>query len=150
MATLGPYMRTIVFALCFLASQLSLAGVALHNSSRGEVLMPYSNWTFYLYVARHYGWQPASTTNASVKGWDGTFDRGYVSSDGQVINKQDAKAIAVALRKWLAAPDSQGVAKSVVQSAILKQSKFYLEDLSEREWMNQLLELLEKGPVTCD
>lgn len=48
-----------------------------------------------LRVARQFGWTPTGTSAPS--NFEGNWDGNYLSSDGQIVNDADARALAAAL-----------------------------------------------------
>ena len=73
-------------------------------------------WAFYLNLAESYGWRPAGTLppeSATDGQWSGWYD----SSNGQHVSRNDATALAVALRLGLADPERE--AKETALAAML-------------------------------
>lgn len=139
----------IVAVTLLLLSSPAYAGVYLVSElPKHETLMPYSNWQFYLELAKSMGWKPTRTTKRDNPSWRGTYDSGgYCSSDGQFVSASDAKAIASALRKALADPSLRVISDSILASPQIKPFEPELADVLNSENLNEIIELLEIGGV---
>lgn len=74
----------------------------LSRDGIGETFFSNSGWAFLLNFAMAYGWHPAGTIGPPGKAdWDGNYD----APEGQTISPSDARALADAVSKGLAAPD---------------------------------------------
>jgi hypothetical protein len=144
-------MRQAIAALLLLVAPVAQAGVDLTGiDGKGGTSMPYSYWAFYLHLAKHYGWKPQGTTHPKIRNWNGAFESGYVSSDGQVVSKDDAKAIATALRVAIRDPELQAVTRRILDGEGLRRLIASPADLLEMQELEELLPLLEKDGVRCN
>ena len=83
-------------------------GYDLHNKYGDYFCATVASWDFLLDIARKHGWEPSGTLAPEFNegGETSAFDRanwagGYFSNDFQRVSDNDARNIAVALRKAL-------------------------------------------------
>ncbi len=79
-------------------------GMLLGRDQGVGMSIPYATWTDLLELAQRYGWRPTRTgaprrVRWKKIQWSGT----YYSSDGQLFYARDARAVADALDRFLAA-----------------------------------------------
>ncbi|MFY7942203.1 MAG: hypothetical protein ACOVOX_14960 [Burkholderiaceae bacterium] len=141
--------RIAIAIILLFVSTLACAGVSLRSEiAKHEMLMPYSNWYFYLELAKSKGWKPTRTTKPRSPAWKGTYETGgYVSSDGQFVSASDAKAIASALRRAVVDPNLRTAAEKILSYPQFKEIKIELKDLLDPEHINEVIKLLEIGGV---
>ena len=81
-------------------------GYDLNNATGAHVRFTGSGWSLALEIAEHYGWQSAGIPKP--KSWnedvDGPWEDEYFMNAGQQITAEDAKALADALDRAVAAP----------------------------------------------
>jgi len=84
------------------------------NAPNGYFRFSNFGWGMVLDLAQRHGWQPAGTAAPAYyqAAGDPDWSGGYLSNDGQTVTAEDARAIAGALEKALAAmPDSAVAAR---------------------------------------
>ena len=74
-----------------------IASITLTNRSGESFDFGNTSWAFLLNLAERYGWKPAGTD--APTDWDHSeeWPRTYDSSDGQIVTRPDAKALAKAI-----------------------------------------------------
>ena len=76
-------------------------GMDLYNTeSRKSVSYNRITWTFLLYAAQDYGWEPAGTVMPGHDDWPGS----YGTNEQQMVTASDASALAAALERCLQDP----------------------------------------------
>ena len=77
-------------------------GYDIGNAKR-QMHLNAGGWTALLQLAHDYGWKPQGTTASSrcLEASDRVWNGNYTSNDGQIVEAEDARAMAEALRRAL-------------------------------------------------
>ena len=71
-------------------------------------------WWFYLTLAEKCGWKPKGTGKPDHLGKKDQWHGGYDSSDGQIVDDDDAKALGAALEGALADPAAGAIIEGLL------------------------------------
>jgi hypothetical protein len=85
-------------------SENQILGINLVSESGQQYWINSSAWGTLLALAERYGWQPTGTSLSQqvLEHFDGCWDGSYTTSDGQVVCREDAYALASSLERALA------------------------------------------------
>jgi hypothetical protein len=123
-----------------------------------------SAWTFYLWLARQYGWsEPGTRPPRRVRFWFQRWDGSYYLNEGQWVTREDASALADALERNLLDPDRAQRQRMVCRAISAASRKLALElygeelpdesetePLPEDKDLEELIGFFRKGSFRID
>jgi hypothetical protein len=93
------------------------------SSSKEDFWCNEAFWSTAFDVAVAFGWHPSGTDNYE---WEGEWNGGYFSTDGQTVTDQDAKELGTALHRACSALEVLGQGTGSGASLTLKQERSLL------------------------